>query len=469
MNDWELLDSFRSERSQSAFAELVRRHAGFVWSTCRRQLRVAGAHLADDVTQAVFLVLSRRPPARSGQATLAGWLYRTSVYACRNAIRAELARQRHEREAAEQRTPMSSSAQQSNSSSVEVEANLDEAMADLSERDRDVLLLRYYQDMDLAQVGATLGISQNTAGKRLSRALDRLRRALADRGTHIASAVVGEALVRATRDPAPTGLVSKLSSAGLGDASASEASRHIAEGVIRMIRRAQMNFVATLAFTAVLLIGGVTALSLLLVTHKTSPDVANAAPPATAPAKLTPKEALLAFADAVASGDHARMRSLAYTNEASETALLDAAREFAAAQVALRQSVAKAYGEPVAKQLDAQLSQFPLGAYVQAIKSGVKEAAEIQDGADGKTVTVRAKGEPPIDFCMIDDNGAWKIHAGRMIADWTPDVRVQRTAFLSGVATVVKSLADDIDSGKYPTIQEFAPAMQKALRQFHGG
>src|SRR5262245_47810077 len=100
MDDWDLLEQFRLTRSEQAFAELVRRHAGFVYTTCRRRLR-RDTHLAEDVTQSVFLVLARRPPTRRRGAVLAGWLYQTAVYACNNAMRSKHTRDRHEREAAQ--------------------------------------------------------------------------------------------------------------------------------------------------------------------------------------------------------------------------------------------------------------------------------------------------------------------------------------------------------------------------------
>src|SRR5215207_7480982 len=101
MDDWELLERYRHERSQSAFAELVARHAGLVYGVCRR--RVRDEHLAEDMAQAVFLLLARRPPTRRGSAALAGWLYQTAVYACMNATRAQRIRERHEQQAMQER------------------------------------------------------------------------------------------------------------------------------------------------------------------------------------------------------------------------------------------------------------------------------------------------------------------------------------------------------------------------------
>src|SRR5262249_49748720 len=101
MDDWDLLQRFEQTRCERAFAELVARHAGLVYATCRRRLR--DAHLAEDVTQAVFIVLARRPPMRRKGAALVGWLYQTAIYACNNAMRTERLRVRHEQQAAEHR------------------------------------------------------------------------------------------------------------------------------------------------------------------------------------------------------------------------------------------------------------------------------------------------------------------------------------------------------------------------------
>ena len=101
MDDWDLLEQFRLARSEQAFGELVRRHAGFVLATCRRRLR--DPHLSEDAAQAVFLGLARRPPTRSGSSALAGWLYRAAVYACNNAMRAKKSRDQYERQAAAER------------------------------------------------------------------------------------------------------------------------------------------------------------------------------------------------------------------------------------------------------------------------------------------------------------------------------------------------------------------------------
>ena len=73
MSDLELLSQYVRTGSQEAFAQIVRLYVDMVYSAARRQLR--DAHLAEDVTQKVFVLLARKAPSLKREVLLGGWLY----------------------------------------------------------------------------------------------------------------------------------------------------------------------------------------------------------------------------------------------------------------------------------------------------------------------------------------------------------------------------------------------------------
>jgi RNA polymerase sigma factor (sigma-70 family) len=211
MEDWQLLDRWRSfganaPEAQDAFGELVSRHIGLVHGACRRRLR--DAHLAEDAAQSVFLLLAHRPPRRGDGRAVAGWLVQTADYVCRNIARTNARRAKNERAAYEFRTQSLDAAF---GPSKSIDADLDAALADLGAADRDLLLLRYYQGRNLLELSDALGVSQNTAAKRLSRAVSRMRRCLASRGVHFADAsAIAPMLAAMGHGPVSRALLAKI-------------------------------------------------------------------------------------------------------------------------------------------------------------------------------------------------------------------------------------------------------------------
>jgi DNA-directed RNA polymerase specialized sigma24 family protein len=70
--DQQLLREFIERHSDTAFAEIVRRHFDWIHSVARRQ---AGAEAADDLTQAVFLVLLQKAHVAERRPILSAWLF----------------------------------------------------------------------------------------------------------------------------------------------------------------------------------------------------------------------------------------------------------------------------------------------------------------------------------------------------------------------------------------------------------
>jgi RNA polymerase sigma factor (sigma-70 family) len=170
MNDTELLQAWATRRDEAAFTELVRRHLGLVQASARRQ--VGTSPLAEDVTQAVFLVLARKAGSLGSRVVLSGWLFRTTRFVAARAVRAEQRRNRNESLAAMQPTASDDAVLPEHWN--EVEPHLDAALAALPAADRDALLLRYFEGRPLRAVGERLGIQEEAAKKRVGRAVPNL-------------------------------------------------------------------------------------------------------------------------------------------------------------------------------------------------------------------------------------------------------------------------------------------------------
>ena len=214
-SDKDLLRAYAKEGSDSAFAEIVGRYTDLVYSAAWRQ--VGSSDLARDVAQTVFTDLARKANSLklAENGSLVGWLYRATRYAALNAVRTERRRQVRERLAMEYFSPSETSPDWDAIAPV-----LDEAMAALSESDRDALLLRFFKNQDFRAVGAALGVSDDAAQKRVTRGMEKLRAALAGRGIRITCAALSTTIALKAVEAAPAGLTATLASVSLASAAA---------------------------------------------------------------------------------------------------------------------------------------------------------------------------------------------------------------------------------------------------------
>jgi RNA polymerase sigma factor (sigma-70 family) len=203
MSENELLKAFREERSEEAFAELVRRYAGLVYSVAKR--RLTNATLAEDIMQIVFIRFAKTPPPVQNEAELAAWLHRTTVNVTIDIWRSETRRRSREQQAVAMEPATSEDAVWE-----EISPNLDEALNQLNDEDRQALLLRFFGGKRMRDVGAALGVSEDAAKMRVSRALDRIRTQLGVRSAACTAAVLGTLLAKRSVEAAPVQLVSRL-------------------------------------------------------------------------------------------------------------------------------------------------------------------------------------------------------------------------------------------------------------------
>lgn len=214
--DHELLRRYAEQGADAAFTELVRRHCDLVWAAARR---VSGdADLARDVAQTVFTDLARKADKLRPGTVLAGWLYRAACHAAAKHIRGEARRAQRERQAMQQNELRSGDAEAR--AAAELQPVLDAALADLTETDRDAVVLRFLAGRSLAEVGATLGTNEDAAQKRVSRALEKLRDAFRKRGVTVSGGIVAAALGVAGTQAAPAGLAGVIATASLAGAGA---------------------------------------------------------------------------------------------------------------------------------------------------------------------------------------------------------------------------------------------------------
>jgi RNA polymerase sigma factor (sigma-70 family) len=206
--DSQLLDAWVEARAERAFAELVRRHLDFVFSAAWRM--VGDSHLAQDVTQSVFIALARDAARISNRCVLSGWLHGAVHNIAAQTIRTDARRRAREQEAAAMNELL---ATESNPTWELIAPHLDGALRELSEPDRDAVLLRYFENKSLREVGQALGTSDDTAQKRVSRAVERLREVFAARG--VTAGVGGLMAVVSTNavQAAPVGLADTISTA----------------------------------------------------------------------------------------------------------------------------------------------------------------------------------------------------------------------------------------------------------------
>jgi RNA polymerase sigma factor (sigma-70 family) len=180
--DQELLLEYSAHRSEAAFAELVRRHLDLVYSSALRM--VCDTHLAEDVTQGVFVALAQNARQLGDRAILSGWLHRAAQNLEANTVRCAVRRRAREQEAAAMNKSLSA---ETDASWKDIAPHLDAALGELAEADRDALLLRYFERKSAQEMAQVLGISDVAAQKRVSRAVDRLREFFAKRGVTVSA------------------------------------------------------------------------------------------------------------------------------------------------------------------------------------------------------------------------------------------------------------------------------------------
>jgi RNA polymerase sigma factor (sigma-70 family) len=205
-DDGTLLRQYSEDHSDDAFAALVTRHINLVYSVALRQ--VGDPHQAEEITQAVFILLAKKAAQLRHDKALSSWLFQATRLTARNFVRGETRRHHREQEAHMQSVL--------NESGGDIWPGiaplLDDAVAGLSEEDRHAIVLRFYEGRNLRDVGAALGASEDAAEKRVNRAVEKLRTFFAKRGVTVGTSGLVVVISANAVQAAPVGLAVTISS-----------------------------------------------------------------------------------------------------------------------------------------------------------------------------------------------------------------------------------------------------------------
>jgi RNA polymerase sigma factor (sigma-70 family) len=217
-DDHALLRVYANDRSESAFAQLVSDHVDFVYATALR-LVAGDAHLAQDVTQTVFIDLARKAASLLNQRSLEGWLYRATRFAAAKAVRTERRRAVREGKAFQEAGAMEVNSNASAPNSSEdwdrIAPVLDQAIEQLAAPDREAILLRFFARKNLRAVAETVGTTEEAARKRVSRALEKLRAYLLHRGVNISETALIAAFAAGAATVTPPALAAAVTTAAV--------------------------------------------------------------------------------------------------------------------------------------------------------------------------------------------------------------------------------------------------------------
>src|SRR5665213_2652607 len=226
-DDMALLREYARHNSEEAFSTLVSRHVNLVYSVALQE--VHDPHLAEEITQAVFIILARKADSLGDKTILSGWLCRTARYASANALTIQRRRQHREQEAFMQSQLDSGTGFQPVGAAESETWNqiaplLDGAMEKLGQKDHDALVLRFFENKTFAEVGATLGASEDAAKMRVNRALEKLRKFFTTHGVSSTVAIIAGTISANSVQAAPLALAKSVAAVAIAKGAAASGS-----------------------------------------------------------------------------------------------------------------------------------------------------------------------------------------------------------------------------------------------------
>jgi len=434
-DDWQLLDDYAKRNSDEAFRALVNRYAGLVYYAALRQ--VGNAHTAEEVTQVVFIALARKARKLPRGVVLSGWLFRATRFAVSNLAREEIRRQRREQEAVMMET--TSLSDETESAWEHIAPHLNNALDALPTKDREAVLIRFFEESSHKDVARALGVSEDAAKMRVSRALEKLRLFFGKQGFAVPSAVLLAALSAHSAQAAPPGLGAAVSAAAAAKGTAAAASTlTLAKGILKLMAWSKTK-IAIVAGTALILAGATTTI-ILQQTRSNSPPTKGGR----SPDRSTPKGSLLAISQALETGDAAMFLGSFDLVSPDEDAIRSTLERLVTAIGRYRQAAIERFGVESAQ---VSFSSLPFKLPLAKIEAATERI-------DGDTASVQLDPrEGPAVFTKL--NGQWKT---------TPDGFFHMSpSMLSGEGSTLiagyERVMTEMKTGRYTSALEAAQAV----------
>ena len=252
-DDMALLREFVRTNSETAFAELVQRHLNLVYSVALRCTASPGD--AQDVAQAVFIILARKAARLNDRTVLTGWLYETTRLTAAGWLRTQQRRQAREQEAY-----MQSTLDQADPDNLwrQLAPHLEAAMSRLNAKERTLLALRFYENKTGVEAAALLGIGEEAAHKRTARALEKLRKIFTKRGIVSTTTILAGAISTNSVSAAPVGLAVTISATAAKSAVISATVTTLIEETMKTMTRIKYKFAISFGVTTLLAVGATT-------------------------------------------------------------------------------------------------------------------------------------------------------------------------------------------------------------------
>ncbi|MFZ0827659.1 MAG: TIGR03435 family protein [Verrucomicrobiia bacterium] len=252
--DMDLLRQYADGNSDDAFATLVSRHVDLVYSAALR--KTGNPHAAEEITQAVFIILAQKAGRIPAKTILPGWLYQTARLTASSFLRGEIRRVRREQEAYMQTEPHTITPDKT---WEELAPLLDDAMGQLGDKDRAAVVLRFFSGKSFADVAAAAGVSENAAKKRVAHALEKLQRYFSKRGVSSTTAVIAGAISTHSIQAAPVAMAKAVTAVAVTKGAAAGGSTlTLINGALKIMACTKMN-TAVVVVVVSLLAAGTTA------------------------------------------------------------------------------------------------------------------------------------------------------------------------------------------------------------------